>query len=124
MENHHALIRDDQDPEGFSAGTSQFDDDVTKGRYPRAAICSDDRYIYAVACDGRSATEAGLTLREFAGALAGLGIKDALNLDGGSSATLIGRGKILNKPRGGENCNFARFEKGRPIYSAIVFDQS
>ena len=123
VQNNRSVIRKGVDPEGFSEGADQFDDDITDGRYPRTAIGTDDNYIYAIACDGRTNNDTGLTFPEFADLLVEMGIQDALNLDGGSSATLVGNGKLLNNPRGGENCNFALFKEGRPIYSAIVFDR-
>ncbi len=115
-------VIDGKDPEGFSAGSSQFDDDLTIGRYPRLAIGTNDEFIFSVACDGREIGEAGLTLQEFADAMASLGVTDALNLDGGSSANLIQNGKLRNRPRGGVSTNFKLFEKGRPVFSAIIFE--
>lgn len=50
-----------------------------------------------VAVDGRSDEDHGLLLHEFAGVLAELGLDAALNLDGGSSASLITGGK--RRPR-------------------------
>ena len=35
-----SLIAGAADPEGFSSGQSQFDSDITRGRYPRAALGS------------------------------------------------------------------------------------
>ncbi len=47
------------DDEGFSAGSHQFDSDITAGRYPRAAIgVHRDGRSLAVACDGRADDEA------------------------------------------------------------------
>lgn len=59
---------------------------------------------------------------ELANFLVKMKIKDGLNLDGGSSATLIGNGKLLNRPRGGIASNFTLFKKGRPVYSAVIFN--
>ena len=36
-EGEHALL-DGEDREGFSAAAHQFDSDITRGRYPRAAL--------------------------------------------------------------------------------------
>lgn len=115
-------IRGEEDIEGISAGASQFDSDISLGRYPRAAIATDSKYIYTVACDGRTQDEAGLTFKEFTEVLLKIGAKEALNLDSGSSATLIAEGNLLNRSRGGKKDDFALFPKGRPVYSAIVFD--
>ena len=51
------------DDEGFRAAAHQFDPDPTDGRHPRAALGMADGRIVAVACDGRSRRDAGLTLR-------------------------------------------------------------
>ena len=87
------LVRDgtivDGDAEGFAAGAGQFDSNITAGRYPRAALalCPSGR-VLAVACDGRADQDAGLTLRELAGALVELGACAAINLDGGGLTSL------------------------------------
>lgn len=116
-----SVVIDGGDPEGFSSANHQFDDDLTVGRFPRLAIGTDEDFIFSIACDGRSPGEAGLTLSEMAAILVKLGATDALNLDGGSSTTLIQNGKLRNSPRGGADHNFVLFKKGRPIYSAICF---
>src|SRR5215207_6913655 len=41
------------DAEGFSAGSDQFDSDITAGRHPRAAIGLGDGHVTVVSCDGR-----------------------------------------------------------------------
>ena len=61
------------DREGFSAGSSQFDSDITASRHPRAALALAGDAVLAVACDGRSRADAGLTLEEFASVLVELG---------------------------------------------------
>jgi exopolysaccharide biosynthesis protein len=93
------LIREGIDSEGFSAGSHQFDSDITVGRYPRSALGLSGRDLIAVVCDGRADDEAGLTMRELAGALADLGATEAINLDGGGSASLVVGGALVNAPR-------------------------
>jgi hypothetical protein len=57
----------DEDREGFSAGSGQFDSDITEGRYPRAALGIGDEFLVAVACDGRrSNVDGGLSMLELA----------------------------------------------------------
>jgi hypothetical protein len=92
------LVRDGErvydrrhDPEGFSAAAHQFDSDITVGRHPRAALGLTDRWIYAVVSDGRARSDAGLTLGELANLLVRLGCRNALNLDGGGSTTMVAR---------------------------------
>jgi Phosphodiester glycosidase len=111
-------LRDGEDAEGFRAGASQFDSDITSGRYPRAALAVADDALLAVACDGRSRADAGLSLAELARLLAELGAREAINLDGGGSTSLVCAGELRNRPR-------AEFgvplPGGRPIATALVF---
>jgi hypothetical protein len=119
------LVRDGErvydrrhDPEGFSAAAHQFDSDITDGRHPRAALGLTDRWMFAVACDGRARGDAGLTLGELANLLVRLGCRDALNLDGGGSTSLVAGGRLRNRPRG----DWERPERGgRPVATALVF---
>jgi hypothetical protein len=69
-------------------------------RHPRAAIGRDKRgRIHIVVVDGRRPGYSdGMTLQELADYLLAHGVADALNLDGGGSATLIVRGEIANRP--------------------------
>jgi hypothetical protein len=106
------------DPEGFSAGQAQFDSDITDGRHPRAALGLARGRLLAVACDGRSRADAGLTLEELADLLVGLGCESAINLDGGGSTSLISGGRLRNRPRAGLD----RPEVGgRAVSTALVF---
>ena len=107
------------DPEGFSAASEQFDSDITAGRYPRAALgigrCG---RLLAVAADGRGADDAGLTLAELAEALVALGATQAINLDGGGSASLVCGGALRNRPREGDG---TPIPGGRPVTTALLF---
>ena len=72
----------------------------------------------AVACDGRSRRDAGLTLLELAKLMLGLGCEQALNLDGGGSTALVSGGVLQNLPRR----DFEEPEPGgRPISTALEF---
>jgi hypothetical protein len=107
-----------EDAEGFSAGRSQFDSDITAGRHPRAALGLSGDQLFAVACDGRSRHDAGLTLEELAELLVALGCTSALNLDGGGSTSLVSGGRLRNRPRGA----WERPEVGgRPVSTALLF---
>jgi hypothetical protein len=88
----------DADPEGFSAGARQFDSDITVGRHPRAALGLSETDLIAVVCDGRTEADAGLDLTELAEAMVGLGATDAINLDGGGSASLVVGNVLVNNP--------------------------
>ena len=106
------------DPEGFSAGAHQFDSDITDGRYPRAALGVGGGLVLAVACDGRSADDAGMTLAELAELMVGLGAEFAINLDGGGSTSLVCDGELVNRPREEHGIELAG---GRPVCTAIAF---
>jgi hypothetical protein len=108
----------DADSEGFLAAAHQFDPSPAAGRHPRAAIGLAPGRIYAVACDGRSRHDAGLTLLELARFMAALGCRDAMNLDGGGSTALISGGRLQNLPRS----DYEQPEPGgRPIATALEF---
>ncbi|MBV8955403.1 MAG: phosphodiester glycosidase family protein [Solirubrobacterales bacterium] len=107
------------DHEGFSAGAHQFDSDITRGRYPRAALGVSSERLIAVACDGRNRRDAGMTLHELAEALCSLGATEALNLDGGGSTSLVYQGRLRNRPREEHGVDVLG---GRPIVSALAID--
>ena len=112
------VFRREADAEGFRAGMAQFDSDITDGRYPRAALGLADGKLFAVACDGRSRHDAGLSLEELAALMAALGCSTAMNLDGGGSTSLVSGGRLRNRPRGGVD----RPEiGGRPVSTALLF---
>jgi hypothetical protein len=113
-----SLIRPGQDLEGFSAGSRQFDSDITAGRYPRAALGLTERELIAVVCEGRADDEAGLTMAELALAMRGLGAEAAINLDGGGSASLVAEGALLNTPREEHGLELVG---GREIATALHF---
>jgi hypothetical protein len=108
----------DGDEEGFSAAAHQFDSDITDGRYPRAALALAGERLLAVACDGRAQSDAGMTLRELAEALLALGAHEAINLDGGGSASLVYGGRLRNRPREEHGLDLVG---GRAVVTAIVF---
>ena len=115
---HRPLVRPGRDPEGFSAGARQFDSDITVGRYPRAALGVTATEMIAAVCEGRADDEAGLTMGELATAMGELGAVDALNLDGGGSATLVVSGALLNTPREEHGLELVG---GREIATALQF---
>jgi len=112
-----SLIGDGRDPEGFSAGQGQFDSDITAGRYPRAAFGTRDGLVWLVACDGRGPSDAGMTLAELAELMVTLGARDAINLDGGGSTSLVSGGRLVNRPREEHGLDLP---PGRPISTALL----
>jgi hypothetical protein len=110
----------DDDREGFSAGSGQFDSDITSGRYPRAALGLSSESLVAVACDGRrSNVDGGLSMLELAEVMVELGAESAINLDGGGSTTLVHRGHLLNRPYSSQD---QPAPESRNIVSALVFE--
>ena len=113
-----SLIHRGQDLEGFSAGSRQFDSDITAGRYPRAALGLTAEELIAVVSEGRANDESGLTMEELAEAMVGLGAADAINLDGGGSASLVVDGALQNTPREEHGLELSG---GREIATALNF---
>lgn len=106
------------DAEGFSAAAHQFDSDITHGRFPRAALGINQSTLIAVVCDGRSDSDAGMSLAELAATMVELGATEAINLDGGGSASLLVGGQLVNVPREEHGRLLAG---GRAISTAITF---
>lgn len=113
-----SLLTGAADREGFSAGARQFDSDITAGRYPRAALGLSEGQLVAAVCDGRADDEAGLTMAELAEAMIGLGASEAINLDGGGSASLVVGGSLVNTPREEHGIELIG---GRAVATALCF---
>jgi hypothetical protein len=54
--------------------------------------------ILLVTADGRSTTSLGLSIAESAAVAQALGMRDAINLDGGGSTTMVVDNQVINKP--------------------------
>lgn len=69
---------------------------------PRTAvgIISNGHYVFVVS-DGRTSSNAGLSLYQLAQFMQGLGCTVAYNLDGGGSSTMYFNGKVVNNPTSG-----------------------
>ena len=117
------LVRDgialgsDADPEGFSSTGAEFESDITEEPLPRAAIAVSDDAILGVCVDGRVPGDAGMLLTELAQLLVELGASSALNLDGGSSSTLVTAGTLRNVPRDDQG---APIPAGRPTRTMLA----
>ena len=71
-------------------------------RHPRSAVGWSKTHIYLVEVDGRqSDLSVGMTLAELGEYMAKLGCEEAINLDGGASATCWYRGRVVNSPCNG-----------------------
>jgi hypothetical protein len=68
-------------------------------QHPRTAIGWNERYLFLVVVDGRQKhLSIGMTLEELAKLLTKLGCREAMNFDGGGSATLWYNGEVRNSP--------------------------
>ncbi|MFG1992832.1 phosphodiester glycosidase family protein [Actinoplanes sp. NPDC048988] len=90
-------------------GTGSFFD-----RNPRTIAGTNRRGDLVLATiDGRMATSVGTTMDETAEVAKALGLRDAINLDGGGSTTMVADGAVVNTPSGGSQ---------RPVGDALVWD--
>jgi hypothetical protein len=71
-------------------------------RHPRAAIGWNQTHLFFVEVDGRQpAISLGMSYNELGNYMLKLGCEEALNLDGGASATLWVLGQVMNSPSAG-----------------------
>ncbi len=102
----------------------QLPDSFAKERHPRTAIGINRKGIWTVAVvegDNRE-NSIGMTIDELAQFMHELGCLYALNLDGGSSSTLVIEGNLVNSPSGALSKNpedLHGIEK--PVSDAILF---
>lgn len=72
-------------------------------RHPRTAVGWNKDAIFLVEVDGRQrGLSVGMTMRELANYMAKLGCTEAMNLDGGGSATCWVYGQVMNSPSEGQ----------------------
>jgi hypothetical protein len=68
-------------------------------RHPRTMIGDDGRAIWLVTIDGRQPSRSlGMSFAELQGLARRLGLRSALNLDGGGSTTMVVHGHVVNHP--------------------------
>lgn len=68
-------------------------------RNPRTIAGVDDRgRILLATIDGRAVDNLGLSIAESAAVAAALGMREAVNLDGGGSTTMVAAGQVINDP--------------------------
>ena len=69
------------------------------GINPRTAVgYTNNREVIFLVVDGRQEISEGVTFDELADIFLGLGVKEAINLDGGGSSTFWVNGKVVNNP--------------------------
>lgn len=79
-----------------------FEPKLVYERAPRTAIgITATGKVLLVTVDGRSRANPGMTLPELAALMVRLGARDAMNLDGGGSATMVVGGRVVNDPSDG-----------------------
>jgi exopolysaccharide biosynthesis protein len=68
-------------------------------RNPRTVAGVDARgRLVLITADGRSTDSLGLSIPETAAVAKSLGLRQAMNLDGGGSTTMVVNGSVLNSP--------------------------
>lgn len=80
-------------------------------QHPRSAVGWNREHLFLVTVDGRQRGSIGMTLEELASYLIKLGCDEAMNLDGGGSATLWCQGQLRNQPCDGRE---------RPVANSLV----
>ena len=101
------LVRDGKvEPElivfGESRGGSAYRHRNAASRHPRSALGFNDEKLFLIAVDGRQpGYSMGMTLYQMGTFFSELGIKHAINFDGGSSSTLWALGRVANSPAHG-----------------------
>lgn len=80
-------------------------------RDPRTALGWNEKHYFLVVVDGRQKTSVGMTFTELANYMKKLGCDEAINLDGGGSATMWVYGHVMNTPSEGRE---------RPAANALV----
>jgi hypothetical protein len=70
-------------------------------RHPRVAMGWNKTHFFLVEVDGRQKISAGMTFPELAAYMAKIGCEEAINLDGGGSATIWVYGNVMNNPSEG-----------------------
>ena len=90
------------DPQLLRAGNSlaPFAGTVAAERHPRTAIAvTSDRKVLLITVDGRQpGYSVGMTLVELTALLSRLGAREAINVDGGGSTTMVVNGRVANRP--------------------------
>ncbi len=80
-------------------GDDKLTDKIIRDRHPRSIIGTDGNKLYLTVIDGRSNIHSsGATIEETKAHCLALGMKDALNLDGGGSSSLWWMGRTVTLP--------------------------
>jgi Phosphodiester glycosidase len=101
LRDGQVVVRSAVGPEGFDPPQApSFFRTFVAGRGARTlAGVREDGTLLLVTVDGRRpGWSVGMTLPEAARLMRSLGARDAINLDGGGSSTMIVRGQVVNRP--------------------------
>ncbi|MFJ4714004.1 phosphodiester glycosidase family protein [Streptomyces sp. NPDC088785] len=100
------------------AAASGFPPSAQRTRHPRtvAGVTADGTLLLVVIDGRRPGRSVGATFTEAARVLVGLGARDAVNLDGGGSSTMVVSGTVRNTPTDGPGSS----SEERPVSNAIV----
>ena len=97
------LVRDGKRQKIIKPAEESYEFSSMMERHPRTAIGWNRSYFFLVEVDGRQKNlSVGMTLDELSSYLVKLGCEEAMNLDGGGSATLWYNGKVQNSPCDGQ----------------------
>jgi hypothetical protein len=93
------LIRNGKREHLKAPNSESYEVSSMQERHPRAAVGWNGKYFFLVEVDGRQkGLSVGMTLDELAKWLTKLGCQEAMNFDGGGSATLWYDGRVRNSP--------------------------
>lgn len=103
----------------------KFKMDIARGRAARTAIgITKDRKLLLATVDGpprrksageKSRSSIGVTLEELSDLMLALGATDAMNLDGGSSSTMVINARVVNNPTSGSERRVSNAILVRPM---------
>jgi hypothetical protein len=106
------LVRNGRRQRIRNPGSDAYEFTSMQERHPRSAIGWNTAHYFLVNVDGRQTNySVGMTLEELSTCLLKLGCQEAMNLDGGGSATLWYEGKVRNRPCDGSE---------RPVANSLV----
>ncbi len=78
-------------------GEIPFTSDIINSRHPRTVIGITDDKIFFIVIEGRNNNSLGLNIPETCELIKNMGIRDAINLDGGGSSQKIIWGNLINQ---------------------------
>ena len=107
-----ALVRNGKRQKMINPSSESYEVSSMMERHPRTAVGWNEKYIFLVEVDGRQKNlSVGMMLEELSAYLIKLGCDQAMNLDGGGSATLWCNGQVRNSPCDGQE---------RPIANSLI----